>query len=64
LYSRVTERFYQMFLQSNTGRKQPNSARCKSETREFRNLERTYTTLAENEEWMSVNIDKIIAPPR
>jgi len=38
--------------------------RSQNETREFRNLERTYTTLAENEEWMSVNIDKIIAPPR
>jgi hypothetical protein len=36
--------------------------RSQNETREFRNLEQTYTTLAENEEWMLVNIDKIIAP--
>jgi hypothetical protein len=28
------------------------------ETREFRDLERTYTMLAENEEWMAVNLDK------
>jgi hypothetical protein len=38
--------------------------RSHSEMRELRNLEQTYTTLAENEEWMSLNIDKIIAPPR
>jgi hypothetical protein len=30
------------------------------ETSEFRNLEQTYTTLAENEEWMTINIDKRI----
>ena len=29
-----------------------------NETSEFRNLEQTYTTLAENEEWMAVNIDR------
>ena len=30
------------------------------ETREFRDLEQTYTTLAENEEWMAVHLDKTI----
>lgn len=30
-------------------------------TSEFRNLEQTYTTLAENEEWMAINIDKTIS---
>ena len=32
-----------------------NIARSPSETREFRDLEQTYTTLAENEEWMAVH---------
>jgi len=32
-------------------------------TREFRDLEQTYTRLAENEEWMEVHTDKMI-PPR
>jgi hypothetical protein len=31
-----------------------------NETSEFRNLEQTYTTLAENEEWMTSNIGKRI----
>jgi hypothetical protein len=31
-----------------------------NETSEFRNLEQTYTSLAENEEWMTINIDKRI----
>src|ERR1700730_10402172 len=31
-----------------------------NETSEFRNLEQTYTTLAENEEWMAINIDKTV----
>ena len=31
-------------------------------TKEFRDLEQTYTTLAENEEWMAVNVDKAIQP--
>jgi hypothetical protein len=30
------------------------------ETSQFRNLEQTYTTLAENEEWMTINIDKTV----
>lgn len=30
------------------------------EASEFRDLERTYTTLAENEEWMAVHIDRTI----
>jgi hypothetical protein len=37
-----------------------NTARSPNETREFRDLEQTYTTLAENEEWMAVHIDKTI----
>ena len=32
------------------------------EKRELRNLEHSYTTLAENEEWMAVNIHKTIQP--
>jgi hypothetical protein len=31
-----------------------------NETREFRKLEQTYTTLAENEEWMAINIGKTV----
>jgi hypothetical protein len=31
-----------------------NTPRSPNETREFRDLEQTYTTLAENEEWMAV----------
>jgi hypothetical protein len=31
-----------------------------NEASELRNLEQTYTTLAENQEWMAVNIDKTI----
>jgi hypothetical protein len=34
--------------------------RSPNETREFRHLEQIYTTLAENEEWMAVHIDKTI----
>ena len=30
------------------------------ETSELRNLEQSYTTLAENEEWLAVNINKTI----
>jgi hypothetical protein len=37
-----------------------NIARSPNETREFQDLERTYTTLAENEEWMAVHIDQTI----
>ena len=37
-----------------------NTPRSPNETREFRHLERIYTTLAENEEWMAVHIDKTI----
>jgi hypothetical protein len=37
-----------------------NTPRSPNETREFRDLERTYTMLAENEEWMAVNFDKTI----
>ncbi len=31
-----------------------------NETSEFRNLEQTYTTLGENEEWMAINIGNTI----
>jgi hypothetical protein len=34
--------------------------RSRSETSELRNLVQTYTTLAENEEWMAINIDRTI----
>jgi hypothetical protein len=34
--------------------------RSPSEMTEFRDLERTYTTLAENEEWMTIHLDKTI----
>jgi hypothetical protein len=37
-----------------------NRPRSPNETKEFRDLEQTYTTLAENEEWMAVNVDKAI----
>jgi hypothetical protein len=37
-----------------------NTSRSPNETSELRNLEQTYTTLAENEEWMASNIDKTI----
>ncbi len=37
-----------------------NTPRSPNEMSEFRNLEQTYTTLAENEEWMAINIDKTI----
>ena len=30
------------------------------EASEFRNLEQSYTTLAENEEWLAVNINKTL----
>jgi hypothetical protein len=31
-----------------------------NEASEFRNLEQSYTTLAENEEWVAINIGKTI----
>jgi hypothetical protein len=34
--------------------------RSPNETSEFCNLEQTYTTLAENDEWMAVHIDRTI----
>jgi hypothetical protein len=37
-----------------------NLPRSEKETSEFRNLEQTYTTLAENEEWMATNIGMTI----
>jgi hypothetical protein len=37
-----------------------NTSRSPNETSELRKLEQSYTTLAENEEWMAINIDKTI----
>ena len=34
--------------------------RSPSETSEIRNLKQAYTTLAENEEWMAVHVDRTI----
>jgi rubrerythrin len=39
---------------------QPTAPRSQKETSEFRDLAQTYTTLAENEEWMAVHLDKTI----
>ena len=38
------------------------AARLPAETREFRKLEQSYLTLAENEEWMADNREKINRP--
>lgn len=38
----------------------PGTPRSPSEDREFRNLEQTRTTLAENEQWLAHNADKIL----
>ena len=37
-----------------------NALRSSSETSELRHLEQTYTTLAENEEWMATHLDKTL----
>jgi hypothetical protein len=37
-----------------------NIPRSPNETREFCDLEQIYTTLAENEEWMAVHIDRTV----
>ena len=37
-----------------------NIPRSPNETRELRSLEQTYATLAENEEWMAINLDKTV----
>jgi hypothetical protein len=34
--------------------------RSPAETSEFRNLEQTYATLADNEEWLALNASKIV----
>jgi hypothetical protein len=38
------------------------AASLPAETREFRRLEQSYLTLAENEEWMADNLEKISSP--
>ena len=35
--------------------------RSPSETKEFRDLEQTYTTMADNEEWLARNTDKVVS---
>ena len=37
-----------------------NTPRSPNETSEFRNLAQTYTTLADNEEWMAVHLDRTV----
>ena len=37
------------------------SPRSPSETKEFRDLERTYTTMADNEEWLVRNTVKVVS---
>ena len=63
----AVERAYQMFTAEQYRAKAAefrafltNTPRSPKETREFRDLEQTYTTLAENEEWMAVHIDRTI----
>jgi len=34
--------------------------RSPAESSEFRNLEQSYTILADNEEWLALNVDKIV----
>jgi hypothetical protein len=38
------------------------TAGSSAETREFRKLEQSYLTLAENEEWMAANLEKMDSP--
>jgi hypothetical protein len=64
-----TERAYQMFSAKQYRAKAAefralltNVPLSPNEKSEFRKLEQTYTTLAENEEWMAINIDKTIQP--
>jgi hypothetical protein len=35
--------------------------RSPSETKKFRDLEQTYTTMADNEEWLARNTDKVVS---
>jgi hypothetical protein len=37
-----------------------NTPRSPNETSEFRNLAQTYTTLADNEEWIAVHLDRTV----
>jgi hypothetical protein len=39
-----------------------NTPRSPNETSEFRNLAQTHTTLADNEEWMAVHLDRTVQP--
>jgi hypothetical protein len=38
-----------------------NASRSPAEAREFRNLQQTYAVLADNEEWLALNSDKIVS---
>jgi hypothetical protein len=55
-----------MFTANSTERKQPNTEVCCTlrvrppRPSEFRNLEESYTILADNEEWLAHNADKIL----
>jgi hypothetical protein len=40
-----------------------NASRSPAETSEFRNLEQTYTILADNEDWLALNAGKIVPAP-
>jgi hypothetical protein len=67
LLALATERACQMFTAEQYRAKAAefrafltNTSRSLNETREFRDLEQTYTTLAENEEWMAVHLDKTV----
>jgi hypothetical protein len=41
-------------------RKMLDAPHSPTETIEFRNLEQTFRTLADNEEWLARNVDKIV----
>src|SRR5258707_2787952 len=69
--SRITERTHQMFSAEQYRAKVAeytallaSMPRSPNETSEFRNLEQTYTTLADNEEWMTINIGKTVRQRR
>ena len=67
VFPRATERTYEMFSAGQYRAKAAefttllaDTPRSPNETSELRNLEQTYTTLADNEEWMAINIDRTI----
>jgi hypothetical protein len=67
VFPQATERTYEMFSAGQYRAKAAefstllaDTPRSPNETSELRNLEQTYTTLADNEEWMAINIDRTI----